>query len=136
MYTLFTVCDYIHLATTLSYRTYLQFIVKMQPMEPSKLNITNPFRNWEKLPACTNYVIYTRPILAIQVEQRQVICEALSTLGELNDYATCGVSIFNAKWGFVTIPPVGFTELKVNFYPHTSFTTIIEILEYIDVKIY
>lgn len=109
--------------------------MKTLSMLSSNLPAPEQIGNWQKSPSCTNYIIYTHSILPIGQEQRKSIQIALNTLGELNDYATCNVTILNAQWGFVTIPPLGFTELKVNFYSNISTSIILNILEYINKQI-
>ncbi|KOR29374.1 hypothetical protein TI04_08800 [Achromatium sp. WMS2] len=83
---------------------------------------------WTKNAFCTDYKVYTGPWSEITSTQRMDIIAALAALGSMNVNDPCNVATLCATWGFLVIPPPGFPELKISFYPHVASNNLNGIL--------
>jgi hypothetical protein len=90
--------------------------------------------DWQQVPACVDYQAYVYPWPPMDGEQRHLLTQALGRLGVREDNA-CGVTTVRAAWGFLIVPPAGFPELKINFFPGVPMQTQCEILVNVEGRI-
>jgi len=89
---------------------------------------------WRRVPACVDYQAYVYPWPPMDEERRRLLAQALGGLGMREDNA-CGVTTVRAAWGFLMVPPPGFPELKVNFFPGVPIQILCEILVNVERRI-
>jgi len=90
--------------------------------------------HWRRVPSCVDYQAYVCPWPPMDRERHQVFSATLGGLGVQEDNA-CGVATVRAAWGFLIVPPPGFPELKVNFFPNVPTQALREILVNIERRI-
>ncbi len=84
--------------------------------------------NCKKAPACIDYQAY---VFAVPQDLEASIYQKLQTeligMGRLR-HEMLGVSYVDAEWGLLVIPPMGYDQMKVNFFHHITIKKVEQIL--------
>ena len=84
--------------------------------------------DWKKITACLDYQAFVLAVPSdLPVAAHQQLSEALKQLGRVRQ-ELLGVAYVEATWGFLVVPPVGFPEIKINFFHTTGGSQVKQVL--------
>lgn len=85
-------------------------------------------KNCRKAPACIDYQAYVFTVpLNLEEHIYQQLKLKLIDMGKLR-YEMLGVNYVDTEWGLLIVPPMGFDEMKVNFFHHITIKKVEQIL--------
>jgi hypothetical protein len=85
-------------------------------------------KNCKKAPACIDYQAYVFVVPQnLEAHVYRQLQKKLIDMGRLR-HEMLGVNYVDMEWGLLVIPPMGYEEMKVNFFHHITIKQVEQIL--------